>query len=424
MTDKREAMRKALMDARAICQKAEEEKRDFSADERQKVANLLAEAKKLKDELKQAQDDAKLREAVMGFEIEAGEAPPAGSAAPKGTLGQRFVESPAFKAWLKQIAPSGHIPDSMRGLMSPPVEFRSLFGRKDVVTGGDDTSAGAFVQTDYTGIYEPLGRYPLNILGLINRRTTTSDLVEFVRQTTQVSQAAPVAEANVATYSGASGEVKGEKPEATLGFEKVQAAVKTIAVWIPATKRALSDAAQIRGIIDQELRDDLNEELEDQIINGDGTGENFTGLVNTAGILVQAYDTDILTTTRKAVTAVQVTGKAQPTGWVFHPNDWETIELLKDSNNRYYWGGPMVQGRRQLWGYPVVTSQTVTEGYALLGDWRKAILWDRERASIQVSDSHSDFFIRNLVAILAEMRAAFGVIRPAAFCQVDLTSGS
>ena len=84
----------------------------------------------------------------------------------------------------------------------------------------------------------------------------------------------------------------------------------------------------------------------------------------------------------------------------------------------------MVQGRRQLWGYPVVTSQTVTEGYALLGDWRKAILWDRERASIQVSDSHSDFFIRNLVAILAEMRAAFGVIRPTAFCQVDLTSGS
>ena len=102
------------------------------------------------------------------------------------------------------------------------------------------------MQTDYTGIYEPLGRHPLNVLGLIQRRRTTSDTVEFVRQTTRVAQAAPTAEANVTTYSGASGEVEGAKPEGKLEFEQVQANVKTIAVWIPATKQALSDAAQIR----------------------------------------------------------------------------------------------------------------------------------------------------------------------------------
>ena len=48
-------------------------------------------------------------------------------------------------------------------------------------------------------------------------------------------------------------------------------------------KRALSDAAQIRGIIDQELRDDLAEELEDQILNGNGVGENFTGMLQHGG---------------------------------------------------------------------------------------------------------------------------------------------
>ena len=37
------------------------------------------------------------------------------------------------------------------------------------------------------------------------------------------------------------------------------------------------------------------------------------------------------------------------------------------------------------------------------------------------TDSHMDFFIRNLVAILAEMRAAFGVIQPSAFCKVTLS---
>lgn len=207
-------------------------------------------------------------------------------------------------------------------------------------------------------------------------------------------------------------------------FEKVQEPVKTIAVWIPATKRALSDAAQIRGIIDQELHDDLMEELEDQLLNGNGVGENFTGVFNTAGILTQAWDTDLLTTSRKAITYLQVTGRSRATAWVLHPEDWETVELLQDGENRYYWGGPMVQGRAQLWSIPVVTSQSLTQGTALLGDFRKGVIWDREAASIQVSDSHSDFFIRNMVAILAEMRAAFGVIRPSAFVAVDMENGS
>ena len=70
------------------------------------------------------------------------------------------------------------------------------------------------------------------------------------------------------------------------------------------------------------------------------------------------------------------------------------------------------------------TGETVDEGTGILADWRKAVVWDREQASIQVSDSHEDFFIRNMVAVLAECRMAFGVIRPSAFCQVDLTAGS
>ena len=418
-----------LKQARDLAAKAESDGRDFSAEERQTVANLLEEAGKIKGQIREAEEDAAMRKQIDSlsaeFEQRGGEDTPAGGkAAERGTLGERFVESPVFKSWLAQIAPAGRVPDGVRGLISPPVEFKSLLQRKALVTGASDTSAGAFVQTDYTGIYEPLGRYPLNILGLLSRRQTGSDLVEFVRQTTRVQQAAPVPEANVTTYSGATGEVSGQKPEGALGFEKVQEAVKTIAVWIPATKRALSDAAQIRGIIDQELQDDLAEELEDQILNGNGAGENYTGILNTAGILTQAFNTDLLTTIRQARTALAVTGRSFPTALVLHPNDMETIDLLTDDMGRYYYGGPAEGGVARVWRVPVVESQTITEGTGLMGDFRKAVLWDREAASIQVSDSHSDFFIRNMVAILAEMRAAFGVIRPSAFCEIDLAGGS
>jgi len=427
----KEKLQAALLAARALCDAAEEAKRDFSGEERQKVAGYLAEANELKEQIKQIEDDEELRKSIAsmgeGLDLSDGTPPQTGPGAQPGrgkSIGEQFVESEAIKGWLKGY-PNGRIPDSSKGLMSPPVEYKSFWPqRKTLITGVDDTQAGAFITTDYTGIYEPLGRMPLVLRELIAMRQTQSDLVEFVRQTVQVQEAAPVAEANVTDYAGGTAEISGEKPEATVGFEKVQAAVKTIAVWIPATKRALSDASQIRGIINQELTDDLNEEFEDQLINGNGVGENFTGLVNTAGVLAQLWNTDVFVTTRQAITTLRTTGRTTPTAWVMNPSDWETIDLLRDTNGQFYWGGPLRQGPGTLWGYPIVQSELQTQGTAILGNWQKAVVWDREQSSIQVSDSHADFFIRNMVAFLAEMRAAFGVIRPSAFIEVEMTSGS
>jgi HK97 family phage major capsid protein len=423
-------MQKALLDARAICEKAETEKRDFTADERGQIANLLKEAADLKKKIQEAEGDAKLRQAILdmgaGFDFSGGktQGQPPVKAGRGRTIGEQFVESPEWKAWWKTVAPSGRIPDGARGMISPPVDFGGALLRKELITGASDTSAGAFVQTDYTGIYEQIGRYPLVLRDLIWVGTTTSDLVHFVRQTYQVTQAAPVPEANVTDYSGATGEVSGIKPEGTARWEPVTEPVKTIAVWIPATKRALADVAQLRGLIDSELREDLDEELEDQILNGNGVGENFTGVLNTAGILVQAWDTDILTTIRRAKTTLRTTGRARATAILMHPNDAETLDLLQDTNGQYYFGGPIDGGAQRVWRVPVVESDLMTEGVGLMGDWRKARLWDRERSTIQISDSHEDFFIRNMVAILAELRAAFGVSRPSSFIEIDLLAGS
>ena len=432
ITELREQMQKALKEARGICETVEQEGREFTADERQKVANILEEANARKAELKQAEEDERMRRQILDF----GDGLDLGALGANGngkgqngrlprSLGEQFVEDEQFKAWLKGVAPGGRVPERMQ-LTSPPIALKGGFNlfKKDLITGASDTSAGAFVTPDNTGIYEPLGRYPLTLRDLISVRQTTSDTVEFVRQTAQVTQAAVVPEANVTDYTGAPGQVSGEKPEGAMAFERVTETVKTLAVWVPATRRALSDAAQLRGLIDQELREDLAEEFENQLLNGNGSGENFTGLANTANVLVQAFDTDIITTTRKAITNLKVNGKQMPTAWVMHPNDWESIDLLKDGENRYYWGGPMAQGQKTLWGIPVVESFFATEGVAYLGNWRKMVVWDREQATITVSDSHEDFFIRNMIAILAEMRAAMGIIRPSAFVEVDLSGGS
>lgn len=423
-----------LEKGRTIAAKAEDEGRNLTPAERTEVMELVGKARETHSSILELSGDAKLRDELNVLGLPAGDLAK-GAAAVAGagqTLGEKFTTAPEFKGWLSSLATStGRIPDSAKGITSPAVSF----GMKDLVTGVAPTSGGALVSNDWRGLLDGLAQFqrPLTIVDLITRGQTGGDTVEYARVTGFTNNAATVAEAltEVAIGANAGGSIgvvsdleAGLKPKSGLALEKVTASVKTIAHWLPATKRALSDAAQIRTLIDQFLRYGLEEELEDQIVLGNDTGENFEGILEVDGTQAQAWDTDLLTTTRKARTLVRTVGRARPTAFVFHPNDNERIDLLKNGNGDFYFGGPQANPGGPLWGLPRVESEAMPEGTGMVADWRMAVLWDREEAGIQVSDSHADFFVRNLVAILAEMRAAFGVIRPKAFVEIDLTSGS
>ena len=422
-----ERLKALLTEARDIATKAEEENREFTEDERTDVKAKLDEARGLKS-------DANLVDALgeFGEDVKATGSGGVIDAANKGglkldtysSLGKAFVEAEQYVEWMKRMAPNGQIPESSRGFTSPAFAVPGLAGfgyaptgRKTVVTGESATSAGALISADHKGLLdEDNYQRPLTSLDVMTRGTTDGDTVEFARVNGPTNAAAPVPEA---TISGA--EPLSEAPESALPLEKVTAPVRTISHWIPATKRALSDAGQVRTLIDNFLIYGLAEELEDQIISGDGTGENFTGILNTAGVQVQLFSVDFIQTVRKAKTLIKVNGKASANAVAMHPDDAETLELTKDSDGRYYFGGPDNDGIPSLWRMAVIETETIASGGpVLVGDFTKAVIWDRQQAGIMASDSHADFFIRNLVAILGELRAAFGVIRPAAFATAAL----
>lgn len=336
------------------------------------------------------------------------------------SLGTRLVALPEYQAWLRAVAPNGNIPNRTV-VQSPPLTFGGLreFGMMaELITGAGDTSGGALIIPDQYGPITEFGRRPLTIRDVITNLTTTSDVVEFVRQTGETNNAAVVPESNVTDAEESGGE-PGIKPESGMTFERVPAPVKTIAHWLPATTRALADAGQLRGLIDAFLRFGVELELEDQIISGDGNGENFDGILSTANVQQQLFVDDIFKTARQARRKVRTVGRRRPSAYVLNPIDWEEIELQKDLEGRYYFNGPINQGPMTLWGLPVVESEAVPEGTGLVADWSVAVLWDREQASISVSNSHADFFIRNMVAILCELRAAFGVLKPDAIVAFD-----
>jgi len=60
-------------------------------------------------------------------------------------------------------------------------------------------------------------------------------------------------------------------------------------------------------------------------------------------------------------------------------------------------------------------------GTVLVGDFQRAVVWDRELASISIG-TNGDDFLCNMVRLPAELRCAFGTLRSAAF--VDVTLGA
>lgn len=424
----------AAKSARTIAEKADAAERSMTEDEKAEFDGHMAKGRDLLEQIKVAKADEQVLADAKALAEEIGE-PAVEDLAAQGevgggvkervkSLGLQVVESTQFKGLMESFG--GRVPEKAR-VQSDPISVKSLF------TGDSSTSAGAFVVPEQTGIVEMLGRRNLTIRDLISVRRTGSDAVEYVAQTSHTNNAAPVPEATTSAGPTANTETgalelpagSGVKPEGAWAFERKTANVITIAEWVPATKRSLADVAALEGLINDELRADLAEEEEDQIVSGDGTGENLTGILETSGIQTQAgfaSGEDMTFPVRRAITKARTVGRVVPNGIAMSPEDVEALDLLRDGNDRFYGAGPFSMGPRTLWGLPIVETESMTAGTALVGDFSKAVLWDREQTTVTVTDSHADFFVRNLVAILAEERVAFAVTRPKAFVETTLTS--
>lgn len=408
-------LKNLLAGVKSMTETAEREGRGFTAEEEATAKAKLAEIAEVKEKITKAKADNDLLDALRDTIKSDEETRDQG----RGSLGERFVKSPEYTQFMKSF-PGGQISDRSRVNSAP-------MGVKSLLTGAGDGSAGsALVRPEDSGILEALGRRELTLRSLVSVRSTSSDAIDYVQQISRENNAAPVPEAQSAepidgtTITDAIG---GLKPEGGFVLKKETANVKTLAEWVPATRRALADVKQLRALIDQELRDDLKEKEEDQILTGDGTGENLTGILSTSGIQKQTYangGSDIFLAARKAKRKVRTVGRSVPTGYLLNPEDWEKYDTAKGTDGHFLGGGPFGPAQGSVWGLPVIESEAVPVGTAVCADFRKAVLWDREQSQVSISDSHADFFVRNLVAILGEERVAFAVTRPSAFVQFDL----
>jgi HK97 family phage major capsid protein len=331
------------------------------------------------------------------------------------SLGEAFLDSPEFKSLMQS------------GSANMPAPYKSgsdVYSQKDLYSALPTGTPGSFGTIQRDAIVVPPMRTK-RVRDLFPTRTTTAAVIEYFRMTGFVNNAAAVSE-----RSGTPANFTA-KPQSSFTFVGEQAPVRTLAHWEAAHRNVLADEPQLRSIIDNELMYGLRLQEDSQILNGDGTGENLTGVLQTSGI--QTYDwsdgaysataglSDTKADAIRRAATLSFLAYYEPTGVVLHPNDWEDIELTKDGNGAYVVAVSVAMGGEQkLWRIPVVDTPAITEGTALVGAFGTgAQLYDREAASIRISEQHADFFVRNAIVILAEQRLALAVKRPEAFVKVN-----
>jgi HK97 family phage major capsid protein len=247
----------------------------------------------------------------------------------------------------------------------------------------------------------PPAAYPSPLLDVVGKVTTSSGSVQWVNWT-PAKQAGPAATPE--------GELK---PEAVMAPTVVPGVLETYAHWKGITRQALEDVPQIRSTVENRLRQGLQTALEGAIAAAINAATIPAVTVPTGGSLLGAI--------RAGVATVQTAGY-QPNAVLLNPADFaETdIAIMGGTMN-----GPAVGA--SYWGLRPIAVPDVPVGTAYVGDFQTAVeLFTRGTADIYLTDSHADFFIRNVLLLLAEIRALATVPDPsaAAECTVSPVVGT
>lgn len=372
-----------------IQEKAAKEERDLTDVERDRIAALGEAATKLRADCEFLNDQVVSERAwsTLRHKIEANKGDEdtdrlrtaSRTTAPQGMetrgWGEAFTDSDAFKNY-----PGGGT--SQRVSVPMNLETRAAIS----------TTTTIQVPYQYT---PPAYTFASPLLNVVGKVTTSGNAVSWVQWTPNPQAAATIVP---------EGELK---PEAAMTATPQTGSLATYAHWKGITRQALEDTPQIRSLVEGRLRQGITVALEDAII-----AALVAATLPPVSGSAAAGDT-LLGVIRAGIATVQAAGFARPNAIVVNPADAADIDVAMLAGTM---NGAVINGT--YWGLPVIPSSDVTAGTAYVGDFGLGVqLFNRGQTDLYMTDSHADYFVRNILLLLAETRALATVPEPQALAE-------
>ena len=442
-----EAMREHVATIQGMYKTAKDDgNRELSDDERLEVETHVKSIETLKSEKAEVEENIKTLQRVDDIGREIGPALPQNGEVrvlsdptdrmfaqlnagvfqqAQKSVGEQFVDSAGYKQIVQEYKSTGRLRE---GFSTGPISIQTK-GTLGEGGSGNFIGGGGLIPVPQVvpGVVEKLFQ-PLTIADLLMTGQAASNSLRYVVEGTATSGAAGVAEG-------------GTKPESTVGFITTDEPIKKIATILPVSEEMLEDGPAVQSYINGRLSLFVRIEEERQLFRGAGTNE-LVGLFGRSAPLYQRSGTVDNTAVQlfKALNSMRGSAFIEPEWIAMHPNDWQTLRLLTDNAGQFFGGGPFLgpyggpQGPSganqsqltpasdQVWNKAVhVTPNVGGAGTALIGTTANAQVWRRGGLSVEASNSHSNYFQLNLIAIRAEERLGLAVYRPSGYVEVRLS---
>ncbi|WP_018180375.1 phage major capsid protein [Jongsikchunia kroppenstedtii] len=393
----REAAQAACATAREIAEKAQAENRNFTTDEKAAYDEAMQRARDLTDQLKAVTADEEVLANARALADEVGPAIKDGDLIAAAKSGHLGLTGRRAKSLARNIADNALRPVTITG----PDGLRA----KSVIASGSHSTSMPMADT-----IGEMGKPPQSLLDVLIAQTVASPAYSYLRQTTRTNNAATVAE-------GAT------KPTSVYTLTSTDARLRVIAhLSEQVPSYTLSDNAAVQRFVEDELLFGLRTAVEAQVVNGDGSGENLTGICGTSGIQSQAFATDILTSVRKGITKLEATGYT-PGVLAVSAGDWEALELLTATSGATdVRGVPVDAVARRLWGVQTVVCGSLPAKTALMLDLSAVTVDSDGVIDTRWSDAVSDDFQKNYVRARTEGRFGLSVYKPMGVVKIATAS--
>lgn len=323
-----------------------------------------------------------------------------GSGKPGQSAGQKIAEQ--FKSAHKSAN------DPVRNKWSADLSGLML---KDI-TNVSDSAGPAIVEQQRDEIID-IALRDVTIFDLLQSVPVSTDTVDFVREESVTD--------NAASQPGQGGTVSFSDWE----FEEVRKKIETIMMKVRAAQQVLEDEERLENFVRTKMRRRLMIEAEDQVITGDGIGNNLLGLVpqsvsydnNLESAVAQSPINDL---DRIMVAILQTQRSELPaTGIIMPWLNWTAVQLIKDQDGQYIFVQPQNDTTPRLWGLPVNPTNALPEGSAHVGNYNLgASFYDRQDTEVMVSTEDEDNFQRLLATFRATMRGQVAVERKEALVSI------
>ena len=419
-----------------IYESAEKEDRDPTDDERLDIESHLKAIEALKVDRADAEENIKTLQRVDDIGRELGPAVPTSTNmqvntepqdrvfhAAQKTLGEAFIESKGYKSAIDEYRSQGG--RFREGFSTSAVALEGKGTLLEGAGGGGGALASTVPQV-VPGVVEKMFQ-SLTVADLFLSGQASTNSIRYVVEGTATSGAAGVAESGV-------------KPESTLGLTMTDEPIKKIATFLPVSDEMLEDAPAIQSYINGRLSLFVKIEEERQLLRDTSGGNEVQGLLTSRNVPVYAGGTAVgnkAVQLFKAMNGLRGSAFLEPDWTIMNPADWESIRLLTDSAGQFFGGGPFqgpygsgsnvsASGQASgaadsVWNKPVYVTAAVGAGTAIVGTQSSAQVWRRGGISVEASNSHSNFFQTNMVAIRAEERLGLAVYRPTGYVEVRLS---